>query len=303
MTLCVAGIAANRSAIIAVSDRRLTYGDLAADVATVEKAIALHGAWVAMFAGNDIGNVTPITDRVRLKLSEIAAQGGAVTRIDVARECRGAFRAQRRTLIEERVLAPYDLTVRDFQQRGFKELGPRAFDELRHDVETTKVDCEFLVCGFSDDGSPQIFVISDVGLSYYEKIGYWAIGSGAWSALSSLAFRKFHLDMPFEEALYQVLESKFMADTSVPSVGQGTYTLVIRRDGRIGQVEGHEVERVRRIWQEEGQPRTPSDLKSRMPPVVFSVVGTATGSATVRGVGAAVTSTAPQVTPAEPEEK
>jgi hypothetical protein len=290
----VAGIAANRSAIIAVSDRRLTYGDIAADVATVENALPLYGSWVAMFAGNDIGNVTPIIERVRRKLADLATTNGAVTRVDVAREFRGAFRAHHRTLIEERVLAPYDLSVRAFQERGFKELGPRAFDELRHAVENVKVDCDFLVCGFSEEG-PQIFVITDTGLSYYEKIGYWAIGSGAWSALSSLAFRKFHLDLPFPEALYQVLEAKFMADTAVPTVGQGTYTLVIRRDGRIGQVEGDEVERVRQIWRGEGQPRTPSDLSGRMPSVVFAAVGHASGSSTASAT--ASMNTALRVTP------
>src|SRR5688572_19178199 len=133
MTVCIAGFAANQSAIIAVSDRRLTYGDIAADVATVEKAVEIHPRWVAMFSGNDIGNVTPILDRVKLKLAELVVkENRPVTRVDVARECRGAFRAHLRTLIEERVLAPYDMSVRVFQQNGFKELGPRAFDELRH---------------------------------------------------------------------------------------------------------------------------------------------------------------------------
>ena len=269
MTVCVAGIAAKRSAIIAVSDRRLTYSSIAADVDTVEKAVTIHRSWVAMFSGNDIGNVTPILDRVRIKLAEIEASGKKIGRVDVAREFRGAYRAHHRTIIEERVLAPYDLSVRRFQERGFTELGSVAFDELRHAVESTKVDCDFLVCGFSDDG-PQIFVISDQGLSYYDKIGYWAIGSGQWSALSSLAFRKFHLGLSFEEALYQVLEAKFMADATDPSVGKGTYTLVIRRDGRIGQVAGDEVERVRDIWRDEGQPRTPPNLSVRMPAVLFS---------------------------------
>ncbi|MGE3513118.1 MAG: hypothetical protein AB7N65_30015, partial [Vicinamibacterales bacterium] len=105
----------NQTSIIAVSDRRLTYGDIAADVASVAKAVKIHPAWMAMYAGNDIGNVTPILDRVRLQLSDVAAKQGLVTRVDVAREFRGAFRAHHRTLIEERVLAPYDMRVRDFQ--------------------------------------------------------------------------------------------------------------------------------------------------------------------------------------------
>lgn len=286
MTLCVAGFAANRSAIIAVSDRRLTYLDIAADVATVEKAIPIVGSWVAMFAGNDIGNVTPIIDRARENLASVLGSSGVVRRVDVAREFRAAFRTQLRTLVEERVLAPYGITLQDFRETGFRNLGPSVFDDLRHAVERTKVDCEFLVCGFSDESGPQIFVISDGGLSYYDKIGYWAIGSGAWSAISSLAFRGFHLDLPFAEALYQVLEAKFMADTAAPTVGKGTYTLVIRRDGQIGRVEGQEVERVRQMWLAEGQPRTPDGLGQRMPAVVFSAVGTARGGSTASASGA-----------------
>ncbi len=271
MTVCVAGFAANRSAIIAVSDRRLTYGDIAADVETVEKAFQIHPHWVALFAGNDIGNIRPILDRVTLKLAElVGSENRLVNRVHVAREFRGAFRAHHRTIIEERVLAPFDLSVRDFQQKAFNELGPAAFEDLRHAVQATKVDCEFLVCGFAGS-EPQMFTISDAGLSYYDLIGYWSIGSGAWSALSSLAFRKFHLGLPFPEALYQILEAKFMADTSVPTVGKNTYTLVIRKDGRIGHIPESEVERVRKIWEKEGQPRTPMGLDTRMPAVVFTV--------------------------------
>jgi hypothetical protein len=260
MTVCIAGFAFSRKGIIAVSDRRLTYGDIAADVATVEKAVRIHPCWMAMFAGNDIGNVTPILDRVRTQLP----QDKPVSRIDVAREIRGAFRAQHRTIIEERVLAPFDLSVRDFQQKGFSELGPQTFNELRHEVQATKVDCEFLICGFSET-EPQIFAISDHGLSYYDKIGYWSIGSGAWSALSSLAFRKFHLDLSIHEAMYQLLEAKFMADTAVPTVGKETYALLMKANGAMAFMDESGIGQVRAIWEAEGQPRTPPDLESRMP--------------------------------------
>lgn len=282
MTVCIAGFAVNQTSIIAVSDRRLTYGDIAADVASVAKAVKIHPAWMAMYAGNDIGNVTPILDRVRLQLSDVAAKQGLVTRVDVAREFRGAFRAHHRTLIEERVLAPYDMRVRDFQDHGFKTLGPRAFDELRHAVEATKVDCEFLVCGFSEE-QPQIFVVGDTGLSYYDKIGYWCIGSGSWSALSSLAFRQFHVDLPYEEALYQILEAKFMADTAVPTVGRDTYALVLTKHDTLGIIDQRGVDVVRGIWEKEGRPRTPRNLAKRIPSANYTIA--LTGVSAVRGVG------------------
>jgi hypothetical protein len=268
MTVCVAGFASGSSTIIAVSDRRITVGDMAADVETVEKAHRVHGSWIAMVAGNDIGNATPILDQVKRALAEVATKSDTVGRVDVAREFRRAFRAHHHTIIEERVLAPYGLSVAAFREKGFKDLGPHAFDELRHAVEAIKVDCEFLVCGFSEN-QPQLFVISDQGLSYYDQVGYWAIGSGAWSALSSLAFRKYHRSLEFSEAVYQILEAKFMADTAVPTVGKSTFTLIIM-DGKIGYID--DVERVREIWLSEGQPRTPTNLAARMPPISFGRV-------------------------------
>lgn len=124
MTVCVAGIACSGSVIIAVSDRRITYGDIAADVASVEKSCQIHPRWVAMYSGNDIGNVTPIIDRVTEKLAQLKT----ASRVDVAREFRGAFRAHKRTLIEERVLSSLDMGLQEFRTTGLAQLGKAAFE-------------------------------------------------------------------------------------------------------------------------------------------------------------------------------
>lgn len=126
------------------------------------------------------------------------------------------------------------------------------------------------MCGFSGD-DPQIFAINDAGLSYYERIGFWSIGSGGYSAISSLAFQQYDRALPLHEALYRILEAKFMADTAVPTVGRATYTLIIERKGVMGRVSENGVGLVRKIWEVEGQPRIPPNLKTRMPQAEYSV--------------------------------
>jgi 20S proteasome alpha/beta subunit len=261
MTVCIAGIGALDRDIIAVSDQRLTYTYLSADSSTTMKVYGLHRHWMAMFSGNDIGNVKPILERVK---REVAAHPDATTRVEVARQFRNAYKAHRTTLIEERVLAHLGMSLAEFRKTGFDQLGPSAFEDLRHKVEATKVDCDFLVCGFSDDKTPQLFVISDTGLSYYDTAGFWAIGEGAYSAISSLAFRQYHRALSREESLYLLLEAKFMAESS-PSVGRGTTVIALNVDGGGTIYSEGDIETVREIWMNDGRPRMPDDLTNRIP--------------------------------------
>jgi len=72
-----------------------------------------------MFAGNDIGNVTPILEHVKSHL----AQNRAVTRLDVAREFRHAYRTLGGRFIEERCCAPMRSNHQRVRKSGFGTWG------------------------------------------------------------------------------------------------------------------------------------------------------------------------------------
>lgn len=253
MTVCVAGIANGLTEIILAADRRLVYGQIMADGLAL-KIRPFARRWVASFAGDDIGHVRALLEHVQNGVGDNIDP----TRQQVAAWFRSAFAIHRRTLIQEQVLASLGIDVKEFWDNGLKKLGRVAFEELRYRASEVRIGVTFLVAGFNDDDQPHIFIISDEGLSYRTEVGYWAIGSGSNAALSSLAYRRMNPTLKSHEALYVVLESKFMAEG--PYVGPETVTLVQGVDGSLRVLDDNDLATIRTIWEKEGRAPMPKNL-------------------------------------------
>jgi len=91
-------------------------------------------------------------------------------------------------------------------------------------------------------------VVSDPGIVRdYDEPGYWAIGSGAYAALSTLAARKQSRLRFLPETIYNVCEAKCAAETAV-GVGRDTY-VTIHDGGRWTALQDNGLAELRQEWE------------------------------------------------------
>lgn len=168
---------------------------------------------------------------------------------------------------------------------GGGSAGNMALEEMRREIQALDFNCSFLVAGFDSQG-PHIFVISPPGIEeHYDSIGFWSIGSGSHSALSSLLFRKASRYDSLLMGIYYVAEAKFMAE-SAQGVGKHTPIMILKADGTYGYLTDASTNVIRKIWENEGKPPMPNNLETRIGEIgevksLFAVDSTATPTATL----------------------
>ena len=86
-----------------------------------------------------------------------------------------------------------------------------------------------MVQGYDERGGPHIFTVDNPGkCEYYDKIGFWAIGSGQHQAVASLFLTEYDRFKPLEECVARVLAAKLAAE-SASGVGKKTWLMVHRK--------------------------------------------------------------------------
>src|SRR5262249_16649864 len=142
--------------------------------------------WLSLIAGDDISPYVPILDRTN------ADPDHTNTLQSVSTLVRSAYKAQRLEQIEDEVLQPYGLTCEQFRTRAKEELTERTYDRIREEIRRFNFSLEILVAGYDPKPGAHIFTVESPGkCSYYDKIGFWAIGSGQHQAVNSLFATKF----------------------------------------------------------------------------------------------------------------
>jgi len=222
MTICIAAICAYGSHIILATDQMISAQDFSGDAITL-KIISIHKTWGMMFASNDIGNVGPIVGGVQRQL-----EGQKQPNVqDVRTALLDAYKAQHLKK-SNALLAPLDLDLETFKMNGRKILGTTIFAQYCRALEEVSLQTQFLVAGFDPQTlTPSIFEVSKLGdFISHDVTGFWAIGSGQHSALSSLFFHSFGKILDLPAAIYHVCEAKFMAESAV-GVGKATSVIVM----------------------------------------------------------------------------
>jgi hypothetical protein len=155
-----------------------------------------------------------------------------------------AFREQLHARIRQ-ILMPYGMTLENYHLIGLA-LGPN-FQRILLEMSTASVDATFLVFGYDIQKMPHIFTIKDKGeVEYFDRSGFWAIGSGQTAALGSL-FNKSHSRFnPYKRVLLNVCEAKFAAEAA-PGVGRGSFVVVIHPDG--SHLTQYDIEPVRKAYE------------------------------------------------------
>lgn len=258
MTVCIAAICDSGESIAIAADRMISMGYVSSDSVT-SKAVKVHGSWICMFAGNDIGRVEPIIMRVAGNLQHPSAPEHP-TIAEVENIAVKSFQEESRNEATNLVLSPYNIDLETFKSKGRDIFGEGGFDEVRRRYEAVRLECRFLVAGFGKERKACLFEVGSPGVSRrLTPVGFWAIGSGAQSAISSLMYRGYHVGVPHHRAAYYACEAKFVAEAAV-GVGDATTMGIFRNDGSTGYLTVGETDNVRQRWNKQGRPRLPKGV-------------------------------------------
>jgi hypothetical protein len=209
MTICIAAICAEGEAIVSASDTMLSTSTYSADMMAI-KGGRIRNKWFALYSGNDISPCEPI-----LRKAKSLFESRDETLEQITASFKESYRLQLQEKIEDEVLSRYKMDLDSFKEHGFKHLGRDVFNGLCQQIDRKYLDCEFLVFGFDRTNQARIFTVTDPGIvTDYSTPGFWAIGSGANSALSTLFFHGFGIFTKLPAAVYHVCEAKFMAESA-----------------------------------------------------------------------------------------
>jgi hypothetical protein len=271
VTICIAALCENRDKIILVSDSKVSFGDFSADMAVL-KMEPLFARWMTLFAGEDVEHIPFILERAHDLLSSARRKKGAVpTPGQVANALQRSYEERLETQIEATVLRRYGYTVKSFRNEGKKKCTASVYNGLCSKIANVKISLKFLLAGFDSKNKGHIIVGGgEEAPMDYTTLGFWAIGTGAHAALSSLVYHRerqhISTTKPVEECLYVACASKFMSE-SARDIGK--FTAV----STISMIDGFHlphVKPIRKIWENEGAPRLPKNLEERIKPYIVS---------------------------------
>lgn len=227
MTVCIAAICDDKGdeAIIHASDRMISMGGILSGDDIARKIDPINYGWDCMIAGNDISPVTPILQRIH----EVNRDIRPLTLKSVSDAVKNAYRDQRLEQIEDEILSTMGMSWQSFRASARDELSPQAFERLTDRIRSYELQVELLVSGFDHDGGRHIFTVQNPGkCDYYDKVGFWAIGSGQHQAISSLFWNKYNRFNELPLCVAHVLAAKLMAESAV-GVGKETWLMVIKK--------------------------------------------------------------------------
>jgi hypothetical protein len=181
MTVCIAAICQSDRTVITASDRMVSMGGYFSGDDLARKIDPLRIGWWSLIAGDDISPVIPILARIDEAVRE------PETLTNVSKVVKDAYRAQRLQQIKDEILSEHGFTWEEFRAHGNERLTDRAYDRITEQIRSYGLSLELLLCGFDPKGTAHIFTVQNSGkIEYYDKLGFWAIGSGSHQAIASL---------------------------------------------------------------------------------------------------------------------
>jgi hypothetical protein len=218
MSVCIAASCDFGAKIVVAIDTMASLfgGTFTGDDAMTKGAPLWPGRWGGLLAGDDVTRAGAVLDRAEQALHEQHDQGVRPTRDLVASIVLSQYQNERTALATETYLSIYGLDMAAFLSNGSTIFGDASFGVTCDRIEQVDLGCELLLYGFDEDNRARLFTIGHPGtIKYFDTTGYWAIGSGAYSALSRLLIRQQRESLSLAETIYNVYEAKVAAEGSV----------------------------------------------------------------------------------------
>lgn len=272
LTVCIAGLCESGRKLVCISDQLLTFAPQMTAIEGISKDHAVHKNWFALYAANDMGDVSPIMERATM-LMVLKKRDLAVT--EAMDAFTHAFMVRHQQLLEYRILKPNGFrTLDQFTEQGKDRLPPEEYRRIKRLMSKTKPECEFLVGGFDLMGLGHLFKQSSSGPAQgFDEPGWWAIGCGEGEAISALEFQAHRLGFSVEsseaECVYHLLSAKFMAESN-RLVGQRTFVTCHAFNEQVRYINHRRMDEIREAWEMNAIPRMPKGLIRKIPGMLFT---------------------------------
>jgi hypothetical protein len=214
----------------------LTAGDIEFEP-NVKKIRYFTSSCAAMIAG-DANLQSEIVQAVHLALKErIEAAKEWIPISDIARTYKREVDNAVRRIVEDRILAPFALTMEDFvkNQKDFSA-------DFVRDVQTEVLNfeapaVEAIIAGIDATGA-HIYTASTNSIQCHDAVGFAAIGGGYWHANSQMMAFNYTPENSLPDALMMVMFAKKRAEIA-PGVGDATDMFSILGLGRAQRIGDH----------------------------------------------------------------
>jgi hypothetical protein len=275
VTICIASYSLD-NCFVAIADRKLSLVSEGhwlpgVDNATA-KAFNIGWGWYGLAAG-DMGVAIEIAECALGMLYRMHPVGLA-NRVQISRAFVGAFQKIRNLHIERQVLARFTITRRDFRRGRGARKSPYLM--IAKKVDAFRLGVSLLLFGRDIEGFNHLLVVSDPGeIQEMNHLGYWAIGSGANTALAAMSVRWCERPRTYKDLIYRLCEAKFSCE-GVDGIGQMT-NMLFMNDWRGPLLELHPkyIDELRIFWERERRSPPPADaltvideaIREHLPPV------------------------------------
>ena len=233
VTVCIAALfqwatpnGGSEPAILTASDRTITVADIEYEP---DQQKVVH------FTQHTIGLVSgeyPIHSYATSAVKRIIATRPSLTVHEIAVAYGDTILGIKREHAAKYILSPLGLTIDSFLRREH-EFSASLVNDLRDRLQNFRgKHAEALIAGFCE-GAGHIYLVDSEGIvSYYNDVGFIAIGVGEWHARSQLMLSRYSASSSIGEALVSVFRAKKSAEVA-PGVGPKTDMYFVTANGAI----------------------------------------------------------------------
>lgn len=250
MTVCIAANCGKGSAVVVASDRMLSAPFLTIEFDHADAKIDLISpTCVALSAGDALR-----ADEVLGAGTGLAGQLSEPFVSQFADHIRQKFVEARRKAANELILEPRGLSFEGFYERGGIQRLPGELAMLLDSrIQMMQINVSIILAGLDRTG-PHIYSIEDPGTATsYDRLGYFAIGSGERHAMLTLVAHNQHRDIGLNQTVFNVYCAKRAAEVA-PGVGLATEMRVITHDG-VKSLSSEELEALSPLYEKRVRPK------------------------------------------------
>ena len=225
MTVCIAALCGDANVVVCVADRMLSAGDIEFEP-PFPKIYPLTSS-IALLSAGDAALQVEITQALFYRTQGMITREPErwLTVKEVAFLYQEEYNKVFQRRAEQALLMPLGLTHETFLKNQ-SDFSLEFVDRITSDLRAFKTDrVSTLVVGY-DQTAAHIWMLDDGDLYCQDRVGFAAVGSGAWHAESQLMFAGHTPTRDFSQTLFLSYLAKKRAEVA-PGVGSATDMFVI----------------------------------------------------------------------------